>query len=140
MSIAETKKTKNLTQPIPLHRLLREILRHYTEYRSRVEKPELGDEMSHGVIEYGYWIYNEDGTHKKKIDISMSFWDLHRGIKELAPRKREALFYNVILDEKQKDVAKRMGITTVSVGQYVEAATLQLVTHAFTAEEIENNV
>lgn len=131
----EVKKTKQLTTPLPLHRILREILRHYTEYRELVNQ----DGRLH-LIDYGYWVHNDNGTRKKKIDISISFWDLHRGLKELAPRKREALFYNVILDEKQKDVAKRMGITTVSVGQYVEAATLQLVKHFFTQEEIDNNI
>jgi DNA-directed RNA polymerase specialized sigma24 family protein len=67
--------------------------------------------------------------------VTISFWDLHRGIKELSPRKREALFYNVILDEKQRDVADRMGITTVSVGQYVEQAVMQLAEQYFTDEE-----
>jgi DNA-directed RNA polymerase specialized sigma24 family protein len=128
------KKINHPTAPYPLHRILREVLRHYTEYRELVNQ----DGRLH-VIDYGYWVYNEDGTRKKKIDISISFWDLHRGLKELAPRKREALWWNVIMDEKQKDVAKRMGITTVSVGQYVEAATLQLVKHFFTPEEIDNN-
>lgn len=114
------------TQPIALHRILREVLRHYTEYRELVSE----DGRLH-VIDYGYWVYNEDGTRKNKEDVSISFWDLYRGLKELAPRKREAIFYNVILDEKQKDVAKRMGITTVSVGQYVEAGTLQLAKRYF---------
>ncbi len=64
-------------------------------------------------------VKDEDGgIHKETI--SISFWDLHRGIKELTPRKREALYWNVIRDQKQKDVAARMGITTVSVGQYVD--------------------
>lgn len=38
----------------------------------------------------------------------------------LSPRKKEAIYWNVIKDEKQLDVARRMGITTVSVGQYVD--------------------
>jgi DNA-directed RNA polymerase specialized sigma24 family protein len=132
---AVAKKGKYLTQPLPLHRILREALRHYTEYRQLVNQ----DGRLH-VLDYGYWVYNESGARKKKIDISISFWDLHRGLRELAPRKREALWWNVIMDEKQKDVAKRMGITTVSVGQYVEAATLQLAKHVFTQEEMDNNV
>lgn len=122
------------TQPLALHRILREVLRHYTEYRELVNQ----DGRS-SIIDYGYWIHNEDGSRKKKIDISISFWDLHRGIKELAPRKREALWHNVILDEKQKDVAKRMNITTVSVGQYTEAACVQLSREYFSKEEQENN-
>lgn len=131
MTVA-AKKTNKPTVPIPLHRILREVLRHYTEYRELVNQ----DGRLH-VIDYGYWVYDEDGTRKSKEDVSISFWDLHQGLKELAPRKREAIFYNVILDEKQKDVAKHMGITTVSVGQYVEAGCIQLAKRYF-ADEYEN--
>lgn len=127
------KKINKPTEPIPLHRILREVLRHYTEYRELVNQ----DGRLH-VIDYGYWVYNEDGTRKQKEDVSISFWDLYDGLKELAPRKREAIFFNVILDEKQKDVAKRMGITTVSVGQYVEAGCLQLAKRYF-AEKFEEH-
>jgi DNA-directed RNA polymerase specialized sigma24 family protein len=100
------------------------MLRHYTEFRELVNNG--GDH----VLEHSYLVPDDNGGTKKET-VSISFWDLHRGIKELAPRKREALFYNVILDQKQKDVAKRMGITTVSVGQYVEAATKQLAKNHF---------
>ena len=51
-----TKKTNKPTAPIPLHRILREVLRHYTEYRELVNQ----DGRLH-VIDYGYWVYNEDG-------------------------------------------------------------------------------
>ena len=129
MAVA-TKKTNKPTAPIPLHRVLREVLRHYTEYRELVNQ----DGRLH-VIEYGYWVYNEDGTRKQKEDVAISFWDLHEGLKELAPRKREAIFYNVILDMKQKDVAKITGITTVSVGQYVEAGTVQLAKRYFSERD-----
>jgi DNA-directed RNA polymerase specialized sigma24 family protein len=127
---AVAKKINKPTEPIPLHRILREVLRHYTEYRELVNQ----DGRLH-VIDYGYWVYNEDGTRKEKQDVSISFWDLYEGLKELAPRKREAIFYNVILDMKQKDVAKIMGITTVSVGQYVEAGTIQLAKKYFSEAE-----
>lgn len=116
---------------IPPHRILRDMLRHYTEFRELVNNG--GDH----VLEHSYMVRDEDGTTRKET-ISVSFWDLHRGIKELAPRKREALFYNVIMDEKQKDVARRMGITTVSVGQYVEAATKQLAKYHF--PEVDEDV
>jgi len=112
---------KPLTEPIPLHRVLREILRHYQEFKTYV--------MATGnhVIDHSYHIYQKDGkTPKAKVSLSISFWDLEKGIEDLSPRKQEALWYNVILDWKQKDVAERMGITTVSVGQYVEQACLQL--------------
>lgn len=121
-----TKKSDKPTAPIPLHRILREVLRHYTEYHELVNS-----DGRHHVIDYSYWIYDSRGRRKKKENVSISFWDLYKGIKELAPRKREAIFWNVILDEKQKDVAKRMNITTVSVGQYVEAGCLQLAKQYF---------
>lgn len=119
------------TEPIPLHRILREVLRHYTEFKTHV-----GATGNH-VIEHGYFVYEEDGeTVKSKEAVSISFWDLHNGIERLSPRKRQALFYNVILDWKQRDVAEKMGITTVSVGQYVEQAVMQLAEEYF-AEELE---
>jgi DNA-directed RNA polymerase specialized sigma24 family protein len=109
------------TEAIPLHRILREVYRHYLEFRDHVSR------TGEHVIDHGYFIYNDDGvTIKDRIAVTISFWDLHRGLKELSPRKREAVFHNVILDKKQRDVAEEMGITTVSVGQYVEQAMLQL--------------
>ena len=120
---------QQLTEPIPAHRILREVYRHYTEYRQWVS------DTGSSVIEHGYFIYNEDGTIKDRIMVTISFWDLHDALNKLSKRKREAVFYNVILDWKQRDVATRMGITTVSVGQYVEQAMLQLSERYF-AEEL----
>jgi DNA-directed RNA polymerase specialized sigma24 family protein len=109
------------TEPIPLHRILREVYRHYLEFRDHVCRS--GDH----VLEHGYFIYEDDGvTIKDRVTVTISFWDLHRGVKDLSGRKKEAFFHNVILDKKQRDVAEEMGITTVSVGQYVEQAMLQL--------------
>lgn len=120
------------TEPYPPHRVLREVYRHYTEYRDLVSA------TGESIIEHGYFIYEDDGeTIKDKIAVTISFWDLHGGLKELSKRKREAVFYNVILDWKQRDVAKKMGITTVSVGQYVEQAMLQLSERYF-AEDLKN--
>jgi predicted transcriptional regulator len=59
---------------------------------------------------------------------------LQHSLSSLSERKREAIFYNVILDWKQKDVAERMGITTVSVGQYVDQGCTQLARIYFPAE------
>lgn len=114
---------------IPPSRVLREVLRHYLEFRDLVANG--GDH----IIEYSYRVTDQSGEHQETI--SFSFWDLHRGIKELAPRKREALYWNVIEDQKQRDVAKRMGITTVSVGQYVQNATEQLLKYHFNTEVVE---
>lgn len=116
-------------EEMPRHRVLRELLRHYLEFQDLVTSPEYdghgGHQDTSGIIEYGYWAEDEDGK-PRKVQITLSFWDLQNSLKELSPRKREAVFHNVILDKKQKDVAEIMGITTVSVGQYVEQACLQL--------------
>ena len=110
-------------------RVLREVYRHYLEFRDLVSLPEHdgqgGYGNSDGVIEHGYIVEDEDGN-RKKVMVTLSFWDLQGALADLSPRKREAVFYNVILDQKQKDVAAKMGITTVSVGQYVEQAMIQL--------------
>jgi DNA-directed RNA polymerase specialized sigma24 family protein len=72
----------------------------------------------------------------RRAAVTISFWDLQGGLQKLSPRKREAVFYNVILDKKQKDVAEIMGITTVSVGQYVDQAMLQLSEDYFAQLEV----
>lgn len=122
---------KKLTEPIPKHRILREIYRHYIEFREYVAS------TGKHVIDHGYYIYDDEGKPKDKVMVTISFWDLYEGLRELSPRKREAVFYNVILDWKQKDVADKMGITTVSVGQYVEQACILLADKYF-AEETDN--
>lgn len=122
------------TQPIPLHRILREVYRHYLEFQDHVSRS--GDH----VLDHGYFVYEDDGeTVKEKVAVTISFFDLQRGIESLSGRKKEAFFHNVILDKKQRDVAEEMGITTVSVGQYVEQAMLQL-SKVYFAETRENVV
>lgn len=111
----------------PRHKVLREVYRHYLEFRDLFQ-----NEGTH-VIEHGYFVKNEDGEIKKEM-VSVSLWDLHEGLQNLSPRKREAVYYNVILDKKQDDVAKIMGITTVSVGQYVDQAMMQLSERYFANE------
>lgn len=127
-------------EEIPKHRILRDVLRHYLEFRDLVTSPEHdgqgGHRSSDGVIDHGYFVEQEDGT-LRKVFITLSFWDLQGKLAELSPRKRQAVFYNVILDQKQKDVAKKMEITTVSVGQYVEQAMLQLSEEYFAEGIIE---
>lgn len=129
------------TGQIPPHRILREVLRHYMEFRELVGGYGLAQAGADGrkhILEHSYWTYKENGERDKKYTVQISFWDLHTGLKELAPRKREAIFHNVILDKKQKDVAKIMGITTVSVGQYVEAGCIQLAKRYFAEMTNEN--
>jgi DNA-directed RNA polymerase specialized sigma24 family protein len=116
---------------LPKHRVLREVYRHYLEFRDLFKT-----DGTH-VIEHGYYVEDENGE-KQKVNITISLWDLQNGLKELSPRKREAVFYNVILDKKQKEVAEIMEITTVSVGQYVEQAMLQLSERYF-AEELSDS-
>lgn len=110
--------------------MLREVYRHYLEFRDLFQK-----DGTH-VIDHGYFVEDEDGSLRRET-ISISLWDLQKGLKELSPRKREAVFHNVILDKKQKDVAEIMDITTVSVGQYVEQAMLQLANRYFAEEDDE---
>jgi DNA-directed RNA polymerase specialized sigma subunit len=88
------------------HRLLREIVRNYLVFEDYCSQ-------------YGTYTIEHKG-------ITVSFLDLHNALKTLSPRKKEAIYYNVILDWKQKDVAEKMGITTVSVGQYVDQGMVQL--------------
>lgn len=129
-----TQVKGKLTEEVPRHRILREIYRHYLEFRQYVS-----DTGNH-VIDHGYFIYNEDGEIQERVSVSISFWDLFHGLKDLSPRKREAVWYNVILDQKQRDVAKHMNITTVSVGQYVEQAMLQLSKRYFAEADFHNGL
>jgi DNA-directed RNA polymerase specialized sigma24 family protein len=126
-------------EEIPKHRVLREVYRHYLEFRDLVSLPEHdgqgGYGNSDGVIQYGYWVEPEGGD-RRRVLVTLSFWDLQGALKNLSPRKREAVFHNVILDKKQKDVAEIMEITTVSVGQYVEQAMLQLSKDYFSELEV----
>lgn len=135
---------------IPKHRVLREVYRHYLEFRDLVSLPEHdgqgGYGNSDGVINHGYWVKDEVTGERRKVLITLSFWDLQGALKPkkkggpLSDRKREAVFYNVIYDKKQKDVAEIMGITTVSVGQYVESAMLQLSEDYFADMEVVSDV
>lgn len=57
-------------------------------------------------------------------------------LKILAQREREAFFLNVVLDLKQQDTADIMGISTVSVGQYVVTASQKLCRLHFPERDI----
>ena len=97
----------------PPHKIIREILRHYLEFEElAVQQDPLNEYISDYTLEYG--------------EYSISFLDLQGCLKGLSPRKMQAVFYNVILDWKQADVADLMGIKTVTVGQYVEQAADQI--------------
>ena len=71
--------------------------------------------------------------------IEICFLDLKTGFERLSKRKKEAIYYNVICDMRQKDVAEVMGITTVSVGQYVESGFMQFAEEYFSEMEKKEN-
>ena len=97
------KVDPSIVQP---HKVMRELYRNYMQFREYVRAS-------------GVYTLEHKG-------LTISFYDLGKGLNNLSPLKKEAFYLNVILDKKQKDVAEIMGITTVSVGQYVEAASRQL--------------
>jgi len=125
---------------MPLHRVVREVLRSYTSLKQATP-----DEWEQTICRVIGCVNTRSVRHRIQEDygserqieaakghdgacylISISLMDLQGCLKDLSPRKREAVFYHIILDWKQKDVAARMGITTVSVGQYVEQGMLQI--------------
>lgn len=125
------------------HKILREALRHLDEFKTfvtqSVPEPASGKygNSAKGVINA------QHAGLRDVIDyqgIELSYFDLVDALHntKLAPRKREALFYNVIMDMKQKDVAEIMGITTVSVGQYVEQAMRKIAETYFKDEDSLN--
>jgi len=99
------------------HRVLREVLRHYLEFRSYVSWTD--NSSSAGSSGTDRWEIEHKG-------LRISFLDLRDCLAQLSVRKKEAVFWNVIMDKKQKDVAEIMGITTGSVNQYVEQGMLQI--------------
>ena len=98
---------------VATHKVVREIVRDYLTLESECAQSE-------GRFGGDQWMIRVEG-------IEVSFLDLQGCLQHLSKRKKEAIFWNVILDKKQKDVAKIMGITTVSVGQYVQAGFEQIV-------------
>lgn len=117
------KKRTTKFQP---HRILREVYRHYYEFQALFAL-----DGTH-TIDHVVRIWDEDENVVDAIPITISFFDLKDGLKPqseggvLSDRKLQAVMLNVIRDMKQRDVADAMGITTVSVGQYVEHAMEQL--------------
>lgn len=111
---------------IPKYIIVKETLRNYTKFRRHATLIEQSHSHYDGTISHSYVVYNKDGTPKEKITIEISFWDLLRGIKKISPRKREALWYSIILDKKQEEVGKIMGCRPVTCGQYANSACQQL--------------
>jgi DNA-directed RNA polymerase specialized sigma24 family protein len=103
------------------HKILREAYRHYLTFKDLVSTEDFRLQFL---------------EHK---GVKLSFPDLQHALRntKLSPRKEQAFYLNVIRDMKQKDVAEEMGITTVSVGQYVDAAVRQIAKIYFAEEEPE---
>ena len=125
------------------HRVLREILRNYLSWRDHLAYNGFHDD----VIEHSYYVADPSGEPDgeptlRKVTLTISFSDLQNCLKPqskggiLSERKREALLYNVVFDWLQKDVADKMGITPVSVGQYTYLALRQLARRYFTPEDL----
>jgi len=108
---------KRTQETLQKHKVMRELYRNYLQFQEYVRST-----GKHAI------------THR---GLTISFHDLGEGLEDLSPRKKEAFYLNVILDKKQKDVAEIMGITTVSVGQYVESAARQLADAYFKEGEDE---
>jgi DNA-directed RNA polymerase specialized sigma24 family protein len=88
------------------HVVLREVYKHYLDF---------------------YDFYRFEGIETIEYQgFTINFLDLKDGLSDLSDRKKEAFYYHVIRDMRQQDVADIMGVTTVTVGQYVDAACRQL--------------
>jgi Sigma-70, region 4 len=103
------------------HRYLREALRRYKQLEA-------------------LFIQNGQSVVRGPDGIEICFFDLKDSLEKLSPRKKEAIFYNVIMDMKQKDVADKMGITTVSVGQYVESGFMQIAEDYFNETREDSDI
>lgn len=112
-----------------LYKVLKETYRNYHEYREHVARTGQ-DVISHAIRK-------SEGTDEYTT-VSISFSDLQDGVSELAPRKKEAFYLHIICNMLQREVADVMGVTTVTVGQYVDDAMRQLSKRYF-AEEIEDD-
>lgn len=127
------------------HKILREAYRNYLSWKDlltyRTEDEPL-DTITYNVPE-------KPGSDKY-VPVTISFSDLSEALKwhmdglraegtVLSKRKEQAFVLNVLEDMLQRDVAEIMGITTVSVGQYVEQAMLQLCDYYFAEDTSKDN-
>lgn len=119
------------------HKIIREAYRNYLTWKDVITYSQERDTLD--VITYN--VPKEAGSDEY-VPVTISFYDLERALKSfsedvktegtvLSKRKEEAFYLNVIRDMLQRDVAEIMGITTVSVGQYVEQGMMQLCDYYF---------
>lgn len=117
--------------------ILREAYRNYLSWRDLIVYPEDRDPP----YTITYEVPKEEGSDEI-VPVTISFLDLERALKQfkegaqregtvLSKRKEEAFYLHVIRDMLQRDVAEHMGITTVSVGQYVKDGMQQLCKYYF---------
>ena len=104
----------DVRKPEPLHRILREVLRGYTVFE-----------------EYVTITGNYEITHQ---GYKFNFLDLQGCLKSLPQRQMEAVYWFIIQDERQKTVAARLGISTVTVGQYCDQAMRKITEELFPEE------
>lgn len=112
------------------HLILREALRHYWTFQAHVSQ--LGEgTLTRGDISISFYDIQQIFTACTPLETDPEVIFPDEDIFKLSQRKKEAIYWNVILDMRQKDVAEIMGITTVSVGQYVEAGFIQIAKKIF---------
>lgn len=123
------------------HKILREAYRNYLTWKDLITYEQ--ERQTLEVITYN--VPKEPGSDEY-VPVTISFHDLERALKQfgdevkkegtvLSKRKEQAFYLNVIRDMLQRDVAEIMGITTVSVGQYVEQGMMQLCDYYFAEAE-----
>lgn len=111
------KVKKNIDYIAKRYKVLEDVYRHYLDFQD---------------------FYMRTGQHVIEAHgLTVSFLDLKEQLHKLSPRKREAFLYNVIYDMKQDDVAQRMGIASVTIGQYVVASSQQIAKWYFCEYPIE---
>jgi DNA-directed RNA polymerase specialized sigma24 family protein len=122
------KKNSNghLTEPIEPWEIIRECLRHYTEFRRFAATDKNRHDSLQGVIEHTYQTYDEDDNVIQKYTFTISLWDLFDGMNKISKRKREALWYHIILDKSQKECETILGIKQATIGQYCSQSLIKL--------------
>lgn len=121
------------------HLILREAYRHYLVWGDLIA---FGDGKTMHVSDVLTYNIPKEAGSDEMVSITVSYHDLARALTRLgdqkntvgtvlSARKEQAFYLNVIRDMKQKEVADLMKITTVSVGQYVDQACLQLAEYYF---------
>lgn len=117
------------------HIVLREAYRHWYEFQELV-KHSVPDPPSGKYGGQKVALNAQYGGLRDVIEfkgIELSFFDLERALRDtkLPDRKKEAFILNVIEDKLQREVADIMGISVVSVGQYVQQACLRIAATYF---------